>query len=58
MILGHPAGEAFMAGAIAQTPLRRAAEPDEIADLALFLLSGASSFVTGSIHTVDGGLLA
>ncbi|KAJ6020315.1 hypothetical protein N7522_000390 [Penicillium canescens] len=57
MILDSPAGEAFMVGAIAHTPLRRAAEPDEVAHLALFLLSGASSFVTGSVHTVDGGLL-
>ena len=36
--------------------LRRLAEPDEMVGPALFLLSGLSSFVTGSILVADGGL--
>jgi len=36
--------------------LRRLAEPDEMGGPALFLLSGLSSFVTGSILVADGGL--
>jgi len=38
-----------------QTPLRRPGEPEELASAALFLVSDASSFVTGVIMPVDGG---
>lgn len=37
------------------TPMGRCAEPAEIAAAALFLASPASSYVTGSILSVDGG---
>lgn len=36
--------------------LRRAGDPAEIIGAALFLMSGASSFTTGSILRADGGL--
>jgi NAD(P)-dependent dehydrogenase (short-subunit alcohol dehydrogenase family) len=39
-------------------PLKRHADPDEIATVALFLASGMSSYVTGSVHMVDGGLMS
>jgi NAD(P)-dependent dehydrogenase (short-subunit alcohol dehydrogenase family) len=42
----------------AQTPLRRMADPDEIAQAAAWLLSDRSSFVTGTILRVDGGARA
>lgn len=37
-------------------PLGRMADPEEIAEAALFLLSNRASFVTGSAMTADGGI--
>lgn len=48
-----PEGLAAVAGLHA---LKRLAEPQEIARAALFLLSGASSFMTGAAMLVDGGV--
>ncbi len=36
-------------------PLGRVAEPDEIAELAAFVLGPAGSFIQGSIYYIDGG---
>ncbi len=48
-----PATHEFIAGL---HPMKRMAEPKEIAQAALFLLSDRSSFVTGSPLAVDGGM--
>lgn len=40
------------------SPIGRVAKPEEIAEVICFLLSPKSSFVTGAIWTVDGGLTA
>jgi NAD(P)-dependent dehydrogenase (short-subunit alcohol dehydrogenase family) len=42
----------------AKHPLRRTGTPNEVAQAALFLATDASSFVTGAVIPVDGGILA
>ena len=42
---------------ISRIPMKRMAEPEEIAGLAVYLASPASSFVTGSTFSIDGGQL-
>ena len=39
-----------------ETPQKRMAEPKEISELALYLASPASDFMTGSVNVIDGGL--
>ena len=48
-----PEGRAF-AGKIA--PLGRIGQPEDVAEIALFLASDESRFVTGAAYNVDGGL--
>jgi 3-oxoacyl-[acyl-carrier protein] reductase len=56
MIQGRVSPEAEKA-LMAATPLKRLARPDEFSAAALFLLSPASSFMTGEILEINGGLL-
>lgn len=37
-------------------PLRRSGKPEDVADIALFLASELSSYVTGQVISVDGGM--
>ena len=39
------------------TPLPRVGEVEDIANMAMFLLSDAASYVTGQVINVDGGIL-
>jgi gluconate 5-dehydrogenase len=52
------ADEQFKAGLLARIPLGRIAETDDLVGAVLFFCSDASSFVTGQILTLDGGLTA
>lgn len=53
----QPDIEDMMAAFMARIPLGRVGEADEIATVALFLASSASSYMTGSLVVVDGGFL-
>jgi NAD(P)-dependent dehydrogenase (short-subunit alcohol dehydrogenase family) len=48
--------DAMIAGLVGQTPLGRMADPDDIADVALFLASDDSRSMTGSEIFADGGM--
>jgi 3-oxoacyl-[acyl-carrier protein] reductase len=49
-------GGDFVKQAIAQTPLGRTGQPDDIAPVAVFLASDESRWVTGDTLAVSGGL--
>ena len=52
------ANEDFRQGLLRRIPLGRIAETDDLVGAVLFFCSDASSFVTGQILTLDGGLTA
>lgn len=45
-----------LAEQVASIPLKRAADPAEVAELALYLASAAGDYATGATWTLDGGL--
>ncbi len=42
---------------LAEIPVGRMGQPDEIANLAVYLASDESAYVTGSTFFIDGGML-
>jgi NAD(P)-dependent dehydrogenase (short-subunit alcohol dehydrogenase family) len=52
------ADEEFRAGLEKRIPLHRIADTDDVVGASLLLCSDASSFITGQILTLDGGLTA
>ena len=54
----YPGKEKKMFENLSKTqPIGRMGKPNEIADLALFLCSNESSFITGSNYNIDGGFI-
>ena len=50
--------EAQLASMVLAHPLGRLGQPNDVAQVALFLASPLASFVTGAMYAVDGGLMA
>ena len=48
--------EAVFAEYVAQTPLGRLEEPEDVADVVVFLASDAARFITGEALNVTGGV--
>ena len=49
-------GRKIMGAIVGQIPMRRFAQPEEVAPMILFLASDASRYITGQVVSVDGGL--
>ena len=53
----HSLGPAGLEKAVEFIPMGRVGEPEDIADVVLFLASEQARYLTGQVITVDGGLL-
>lgn len=49
--------EEIREGILKQIPLSRMGTPEDVADVVLFLCSPASSYITGQVISVDGGMV-
>jgi glucose 1-dehydrogenase len=47
----------LMKDLLAEIPLGRMGQPEEVAELAVYLASDAAAYVTGETYFIDGGML-
>jgi len=53
-----PLAPAYVEAMLALTPVRKMGDPSDVANAVCFLAAPASSFITGEVLSVDGGVLA
>jgi NAD(P)-dependent dehydrogenase (short-subunit alcohol dehydrogenase family) len=58
MLGNGPEREANKAAFVADTPMKRFGQPEEVAAICAMLASDEAAYITGSEFTIDGGLLA
>ena len=58
MLGDGPDREARMQALVADTPLKRFGQPEEVAAIAVMLASDEANYITGTEINIDGGLLA
>lgn len=58
LFAGSDEGKALRQARISQIPLRRMGRPEDVAEMAVFLASEESSWLTGAAIPLDGGLSA
>jgi 2-hydroxycyclohexanecarboxyl-CoA dehydrogenase len=56
IVSGHPRGEAVIEAMVRSIPMRRLAEPGDVAAAVSFLASDEAAYVTGQTLSVSGGL--
>jgi 3-oxoacyl-[acyl-carrier protein] reductase len=44
-------------GILGQVPMARLGQPEDVANVALFLASDAANYITGQVINVDGGMV-
>jgi len=54
----QPDGPRALSDNVHRHPLARFGQPEEVAELALFLVSDRAAWITGAIHPIDGGASA
>ncbi|HYY93204.1 MAG TPA: 3-oxoacyl-[acyl-carrier-protein] reductase [Pyrinomonadaceae bacterium] len=54
--MSHALDEAYRQKLLEQIPMKRLAEPEEVARIACFLLSEEARYITGQVVQADGGL--
>ncbi len=55
-VLAEAGGDAFQQAIKTRVPLQRLGEPEEIADVVLYLASESAAYITGQTIVIDGGM--